>query len=224
LEGQVRTWTKETLWKMCKFITNDQTMHKVMHKGSKHFKVLASEREHLDVFLHTYYEGWIKPKVKCVLAGLAQNDKKQVSRDTVVNLMTCLTMFFLCHNCTENTHLLQGEEIITLKKIGPSRLHRGILFFNHLVPCVAGRKVWTQQEKANKLRSEAKKVVLVLNEAFTVLALKNYWKKRWNDTGMALWTDSRVGNYQYMAWADAAYFQFDGLCQQIREQRKKHRT
>jgi hypothetical protein len=26
LEGQVRTWTKETLWKMCKFITNDQTM------------------------------------------------------------------------------------------------------------------------------------------------------------------------------------------------------
>jgi hypothetical protein len=28
LEGQVRTWTKESLWKMCKFITNDQTMHK----------------------------------------------------------------------------------------------------------------------------------------------------------------------------------------------------
>jgi hypothetical protein len=23
LEGQVHTWTKETLWKMCKFITND---------------------------------------------------------------------------------------------------------------------------------------------------------------------------------------------------------
>jgi hypothetical protein len=46
LEGQVRTWTKETLWKMCKFITNDQTMHKVMHKASKHFKVPASEQEH----------------------------------------------------------------------------------------------------------------------------------------------------------------------------------
>jgi hypothetical protein len=45
LEGQVRTWTKETLWKMCKFITN-QTMHKVMHKASKHFKVPASEQEH----------------------------------------------------------------------------------------------------------------------------------------------------------------------------------
>jgi hypothetical protein len=46
LEGQVRTWTKETLWKMCKFITNDQTMLKVMHKASKHFKVPASEQEH----------------------------------------------------------------------------------------------------------------------------------------------------------------------------------
>jgi hypothetical protein len=46
LEGQVRTWTKETLWKMCKFITNDQTMHKVMHKASKHFKVPASEQAH----------------------------------------------------------------------------------------------------------------------------------------------------------------------------------
>jgi hypothetical protein len=43
-------------------------------------------------------------------------------------------------------------------------------FFDHLVPCVAGRKVWTQREKANKLISEAKKVVPVLDEAFTVLA------------------------------------------------------
>jgi hypothetical protein len=43
LEGQVCTWTKETLWKMCKFIINDQTMHKVMHKASKHFKVPASK-------------------------------------------------------------------------------------------------------------------------------------------------------------------------------------
>ena len=26
LEGQVRSWTKETLWKMCKFITDEQTI------------------------------------------------------------------------------------------------------------------------------------------------------------------------------------------------------
>jgi hypothetical protein len=70
------------------------------------------------------------------------------------------------------------------------------------------------------LISEAKKVVSVLDEAFTALALKNYWK-RWNNTGTAMWTDSRVGNYQYMGWADAAYVQFDSLCKQIREQRKR---
>jgi hypothetical protein len=88
------------------------------------------------------------------------------------------------------------------------------------VPCVAGQKVWTQGEKANKLILEAKKVVSVLDEVFTVLALKNYWK-RWNNTEMAIWTDSRVGNYQYMGWADATYVQFDGLCKQIREQRRR---
>jgi hypothetical protein len=47
------------------------------------------------------------------------------------------------------------------------------VFSNDLVPCVAGRKVWTQREKANKLISEAKKVVSVLDEAFPILALKN---------------------------------------------------
>jgi hypothetical protein len=75
-------------------------------------------------------------------------------------------------------------------------------FFDHFVPCDAGQKVWTQREKANKLILEANKVVSVLDEAFTVLALKDYWK-RWNNTGTAIWTDSRVGNYQYMGWADA---------------------
>jgi hypothetical protein len=43
LEAQVRTWTKETLWKMSKFISNDQTMQQVMQKASKHFKVPALE-------------------------------------------------------------------------------------------------------------------------------------------------------------------------------------
>jgi hypothetical protein len=37
-------------------------------------------------------------------------------------------------------------------------------------------------EKAIKLISEAKKVVSVLNEAFTILALMNYWE-RWTGNG-----------------------------------------
>jgi hypothetical protein len=77
--------------------------------------------------------------------------------------------------------------------------------------------VSTQREKANKLISEAKKVVSVLDKAFTILVLKNYYKG-WNDTGIAIWRDSRVGKYQYMGWADAAYSHFDGLCKQISEQ------
>jgi hypothetical protein len=67
LEGQVRTWTKETLWgKMCKFITNDQTMHKVMHKASKHFKVPASEQEHLKAsYAHIVRDGLNQKRNAC---------------------------------------------------------------------------------------------------------------------------------------------------------------
>ena len=92
-------------------------------------------------------------------------------------------------------------------------------FFDELVPCVAGRKIWTLREKASKLISETKKVVSVLDEAFTILALMNYWE-RWTSQGMAKWTDSRAGNYQYMGWADDAYICFDELCNRLREQRK----
>jgi hypothetical protein len=35
-------------------------------------------------------------------------------------------------------------------------------FFDDLVPCVAGRKVWTLREKVTTLISEAKEVVPVL--------------------------------------------------------------
>jgi hypothetical protein len=133
---------------------------------------------------------------------------------------------FVSDNCTENTHLLH-EETITLKVITNVRemdpngdIEAFCYFFDHLVHCVAGQKVWTQREKANKLISEANKVVSVLDKASTVLALKNYWK-RWNNTGTAIWTDSRVGSYQYMGWADTPYVQFDSLCKRIREQRKR---
>jgi hypothetical protein len=69
------------------------------------------------------------------------------------------------------------------------------------------------------LISEAKKVVSVLDEAYTILALMNYWE-RWTGSGTARWTDSKAGDYQYMGWAYAACIQFDELCKQIREQRQ----
>jgi hypothetical protein len=68
LEGQVRTWTKETLWKMCKFITNDQTMHKVMHKRtSKHFKVPALVQEHWKAsYAHIVRDGLNQKRNACL--------------------------------------------------------------------------------------------------------------------------------------------------------------
>ena len=66
LEGQVLTWTKETLWKMCKFITNDQTMHQVMQKASKHFKVPAFEQEHwMASYSHIVRDGLNQKRNAC---------------------------------------------------------------------------------------------------------------------------------------------------------------
>ena len=66
LEGQVRTWTKETLWKMCKFITNDGTMHKVMHKASKHFKVDTAEQQHwMATYSHIVRDGLNQKRNAC---------------------------------------------------------------------------------------------------------------------------------------------------------------
>jgi hypothetical protein len=66
LKGQVRTWTKETLWKMCKFITNDQTMHQVMQKASKHFKVPALEHERwMSSFAHIVRDGLNQKRNAC---------------------------------------------------------------------------------------------------------------------------------------------------------------
>jgi len=92
-------------------------------------------------------------------------------------------------------------------------------FFDELVLCVAGLKIWTAAEKSSKLISEAKKIVTVLDEAFTILALENYWP-RWTGNQKALWTDSRQGNYQYMGWYDDAYARFDVLCNKINGQRQ----
>jgi hypothetical protein len=66
LEGQVRNWTKETLWKMCKFIDNNQTMHQVMQKASKHFKVPALDQEHwVSSFAHIVRDGLNQKRNAC---------------------------------------------------------------------------------------------------------------------------------------------------------------
>jgi hypothetical protein len=76
------------------------------------------------------------------------------------------------------------------------------------------------ERKGKQIDMGGKEGGICTRQSVNRFRLKNYWK-RWNNTGMAIWTDWRVGNYQYMGWADAAYVQFDGLCKQIREQRKR---
>jgi hypothetical protein len=66
LEGQVCTWTKATLWKMWKFITNYQTMHQVMQKASEHFKVPALDQEHWMLsFTHVIRDGLNQKRNAC---------------------------------------------------------------------------------------------------------------------------------------------------------------
>lgn len=66
IEGQVRTWAKETLWKQCKFITNDRTMNRVMKKASKHFKVPLDERPHwMSTYAHLVRDGLNQKRNAC---------------------------------------------------------------------------------------------------------------------------------------------------------------
>jgi hypothetical protein len=92
LEGQVRAWTKETLWKMCKFITNDQTMHKVMRKASKHFKVPDLEQEHwMSSYAHIVRDGLNQKRNACS-QDLRKTIKSKCQGATMDYLRNCLTM------------------------------------------------------------------------------------------------------------------------------------
>ena len=65
-EGQVRSWTKETLWKQVKFITNDITMNKIMKKAAKHFNVPAEEQEHwMSTYAHVVRDGLNQKRNAC---------------------------------------------------------------------------------------------------------------------------------------------------------------
>jgi hypothetical protein len=66
VEGQVRTWAKESLWKMCKFITNENTMNQIMAKASKHFQVPESERQQwMATFAHIVRDGLNQKRNAC---------------------------------------------------------------------------------------------------------------------------------------------------------------
>ena len=90
-------------------------------------------------------------------------------------------------------------------------------FFDKLVPCIAGVKVWSVKVKIAQTITESG-CVTITDEAFTQMALENYWG-RWFHQKTAKWTDSRRGNQQYMGWSDVAYDRYDEACKRIKEQR-----
>lgn len=95
------------------------------------------------------------------------------------------------------------------------------LFFDQLVPCCTGRKVYLNRDKVISRISEGGKVK-ILDEAFTELCCLNYWNK-WRHKGHARWTDSRGGNSHYTGWRREAYVKFDEICKRVRVQREDDR-
>jgi hypothetical protein len=80
-----------------------------------------------------------------------------------------------------------------------------------------GVNIWSIKAKiANTITSSG--CVTITDEAFTMLALENYWG-RWFHQEPAQWTDSRPGNQQFMGWSDEAYNRYDAACKLIAKQR-----
>jgi hypothetical protein len=95
-------------------------------------------------------------------------------------------------------------------------------FFDKFVPHVAGVKVWSIKAKiANTVTDSG--CVTITDEAFTMLALENYWG-RWFHNQPAQWTDSWRGNQQFMGWSDEAYDRYDAACKLISKQRGTTRS
>jgi hypothetical protein len=69
--------------------------------------------------------------------------------------------------------------------------------------------------------------ITIVDEAFTILAIQNYWPKWFSTTGVpapAKWTDLRQCNAQYMGWHKDAYSRFDLICRRIKHQHETEQS
>ena len=92
------------------------------------------------------------------------------------------------------------------------------LFFDRLVPCVAGRKLWSKQAMVTDYITRSGKVT-VTDEAFAELCVMNYFEK-WINGGQTRWTNDRGGSSNFQGWSEDAYAVFDKICVRISEQRQ----
>jgi hypothetical protein len=67
------------------------------------------------------------------------------------------------------------------------------LFFDRLVATIAGKKIWSNRDKVGVPITTGGKITIV-NRAFTILAIQNYWPKWFSTMGVpshAKWMDLR---------------------------------
>jgi hypothetical protein len=96
------------------------------------------------------------------------------------------------------------------------------LFFDWLMPCLAGLKVWTGRDKMACAITDGGKITIT-DEAFTEFSLSNYWDK-WSANRPAKWADAHKGNCSFKGWSNDAYQQFDSVCNRIRAQRETDKS
>jgi hypothetical protein len=92
------------------------------------------------------------------------------------------------------------------------------IFFDRLLPCVAGKKIWGNKDKIDSTISDSGKIT-VTDEAFAELCIQNYWE-RWTSNKSAQWTDARGGNTHFKGWSNDAYQKYDETCRRIKAQRE----
>jgi hypothetical protein len=69
------------------------------------------------------------------------------------------------------------------------------LLFDRLMPCVAGKKVWTSRNKMACAITDGGKITMT-DKVFTELCLLKYWDK-WSTNRPAKWIDARKGNFSF---------------------------
>jgi len=222
---QLRKVVKEDLFKRVKFITTMATETKCLQYLSNKLNVLPETRR-----------DWCATYAHCVRDAL-NNKRNNVSQDLKAEIkgktrkrsydlhirkslthvqMPLSTIAILAETETENIEVKAFLNIREAKNIIQQKYFN--LFFDRLLPCVAGKKVWTNKDKMTSTITEGAKISIT-DEAFTELCLLNYWNK-WTKNESAQWTDARGGNTHFKGWNNDAYLKFDGICRRISTQRE----
>jgi hypothetical protein len=223
-EGEVRQYAKQVLWKKVKFITCDETMVRCMKDAVKAFEIGATEQQDwMSTYSHCVREAINAQRNHCcqeLRKTLLSKYSGWRQRGTVEAPITNSVLSVHTEMKAEQ-HVDYVDDVTNYLDVRAAKSDDEFspfwTFFDKLVPCVAGVKIWSIKVKISDTVTGSN-CVTVTDEAFTMLALENYWG-RWFHAQPAKWTDSRRGNQQFMGWSDEAYTRYDDACRRIKKQR-----